>query len=103
VGCFQGIRCPYELLASIYHIALPFEKYILDERSDTGPNKFGAYTAQMDFDQGVDSFNIDPDLFHLSGMVPNERQAALLVFELLNRLDVYLSGTEDSQNRLPRV
>jgi hypothetical protein len=51
----------------------------------------------------VDSFNIDPDLFHLSGMVPNERQAALLVFELLNRLDVYLSGTEDSQNRLPRV
>lgn len=99
VRLFQGIRCPYELLASLYHIALPFESYIIDERKNAERNKIGARIAQMDFDRGADSFNIDSALFDLSSVTLNEPQAALLVFELLNRLDVYLSGTEDSHYR----
>jgi hypothetical protein len=97
VSFFQGIRCPYELFVSLYHIALPFEGYVLDEKRHTGPNEYGAVIAQMDFDGGADSFNIDVALFDLAAKTLNNRQAVLLVFELLKGLDIYLSGTAGSQ------
>jgi hypothetical protein len=83
----------------LYHVALPFESYIIDEKRHAELNPFGARIAQMDFDQGADSFNIDAALMDLAGKTLNDRQAALLVFELLNGLDVYLSGTGDTQHR----
>ncbi len=102
VSFFQGIRCPYELLVSLYHIALPFEGDIIDERKHAELNQLGERIAQLDFDEGADSFNIDAALFDFAANTLNDRQAALLVFELLNGLDVYLSGTGSSQNRSGR-
>jgi hypothetical protein len=83
----------------LYHVALPFESDILDETRHAEGNPFVERVAQIDFDAGVDSFNIDSALFDISSKTLNDPQAALLVFAILSRLDDYLSGTGDSQNR----
>ncbi|MEN6438226.1 MAG: hypothetical protein ABFD97_06555, partial [Syntrophobacter sp.] len=99
VSFFQGFNCPYELLLAIYHIALPFEKFITNERRSLGANRFGKYASGIDFDAEGDVFNIDADLANLARMASNDRQAALLVFELLTSLDLYLSGADSNQSR----
>jgi hypothetical protein len=99
VSFFQGIHCPYELLASIYHVALPFESNILDKTSHAESNPIATYIAAMALDTGEDSFDINTALHVLAGMVQNETQAAIMAYQLLNRLDLYLSGADSHQER----
>lgn len=73
---------------------MEFETFIIDEAADTGPNGIAAYVAEIDLDAGSDTFNIDAALFGLAEIVLNERQAAIAVFELLNNLDLFLSGAD---------
>ncbi|MDR3569789.1 MAG: hypothetical protein P4L43_17335 [Syntrophobacteraceae bacterium] len=83
---FQGIHCPYKLLASIYHVALPFESTIMDDTLHATKNPIGPYIADMALDAGEDSFDIDAALHGLEGMIRNEARAALMTYELLIRL-----------------
>ena len=96
---FQGIHCPYELLVSLYHVALRFEGDILDETFHAEENPIGTYIAAIPLDAGKDSFDIDAALYVLEGMIRNEAQAALMMFELMNRLDLYLSGADNHQEQ----
>ncbi len=94
VSFFQGIHCPYVLLASIYHVALPFEGDILDKTACAKKNQIGPYIADMSLDAEDDSFDIDAALHGLEGMIQNEAQAGLMTTELMIRLDLYLSGAD---------
>ncbi len=99
VSFFQGIDCPYVLLASLYHIALPFESDILDKTAYAKKSHIGSYIADMALDAGDESFDIDAALHGLEGMIQNEAQAALMTFELMTRLDIYLSGADGHQEQ----
>ncbi|CAN2040841.1 CN hydrolase domain-containing protein [Candidatus Magnetomoraceae bacterium gMMP-15] len=93
INDLRGITCPYKFFITLYHIALPHEKALID-LSNSMKNNFEKQLFNLPFDRGSEIFCIEKILSEFMSEITNELKAGLFITVLLCKMDNYLAGLE---------